>query len=68
VTPSVVFRPGTANTFGGSETLALNTRPGTSDSVRSAISTITERRRVYPHLAGSSSRGSASPTSSTETL
>jgi hypothetical protein len=60
-TPSVVFRPGTANTFGGSE----NIRPGTSDSVQSATSTPTER---FKTLAGYSSiRTSQASFSSTET-
>jgi len=47
-TSSVVFRPGTANTFGGSE----NIRPGTSDSVQSAISTPPERFKTHSPLAG----------------
>lgn len=46
-TPSVVFRPGTADTFGGSDCFASNIRPGTSDSAHSASSTITERGKLY---------------------
>ena len=61
-TPSVVFRPGTANTFGGSESF----RPGTSDSVQSAISTPTERFKSHSPLAGYSLRRTTS-FASTET-
>lgn len=64
VTPSVVFRPGTANTFGGSEVAPTNIRPGTSDSVQSTASILTQRGKIY----SSGLRRTSISTSSTETL